>query len=177
MWRVAREVPQAKLNYEFTALERIAKKDFAGEKWDGAAKFVRTIDLRYRGQGYELNLPASKKVLHDFEEEHKRRYGYTHANREIEIVTLRLRALLPSSSRVRTKPTQGIPRRREDTASAAVTFFDGGKLSTNVYERERLTGKKSYRGAAVVTEYSATTVIPPGRRFRIDDASNLIIEV
>jgi len=177
LWRVAREVPQAKLNYEFTALERIAKKDFAGEKWDGAAKFVRTIDLRYRGQGYELNLPASKKVLHDFEEEHKRRYGYTHANREIEIVTLRLRALLPSSSRVRTKPTQGIPRRREDTASAAVTFFDGGKLSTNVYERERLTGKKSYRGAAVVTEYSATTVIPPGRRFRIDDASNLIIEV
>ncbi|HEY1965590.1 MAG TPA: hydantoinase/oxoprolinase family protein, partial [Acidobacteriaceae bacterium] len=114
LWRVAREVPQGKLNQEFTALERAAKKDFAGERWDGATQFIRTIDLRYRGQGYELNLPASKSVLQDFEEEHKRRYGYTHANREIEIVTLRLRALLPSSSRVRTKPTQGIPRRRED---------------------------------------------------------------
>ena len=177
LWRVAREVPQAKLNQEFTALERAAKKDFAGERWDGATRFIHTIDLRYRGQGYELNLPASKKVLRDFEEEHTRRYGYMHANREIEIVTLRLRAVLPSSSRVRTKPTQGIPRRREGAASAAVTFFDGQKLSTNVYERERLTGKKSYRGAAVVTEYSATTVIPPGRRFRIDDASNLIIDV
>jgi N-methylhydantoinase A len=177
LWRVAREVPQAKLNQEFTALERAAKKDFAGERWDGATRFIRTIDLRYRGQGYELNLPASQSVLQDFEEEHKRRYGYTHANREIEIVTLRLRAVLLSSSRVRTKPAQGIPSRREETVSAAVTFFDGQKLSTKVYERERLTVKKSYRGAAIVTEYSATTVIPPGKRFRVDDASNLIIEV
>jgi N-methylhydantoinase A len=177
LWRVAREVPQAKLNQEFTALERAAKKDFAGERWDGATRFIRTIDLRYRGQGYELNLPASQSVLQDFEEEHKRRYGYTHANREIEIVTLRLRAVLLSSSRVRTKPAQEIPSRREETVSAAVTFFDGQKLSTKVYERERLTVKKSYRGAAIVTEYSATTVIPPGKRFRVDDASNLIIEV
>jgi N-methylhydantoinase A len=177
LWRVAREVPQAKLNQEFTALERAAKKDFAGERWDGATRFIRTIDLRYRGQGYELNLPASKSVLQDFEEEHKRRYGYTHANREIEIVTLRLRAVLPSSSRVRTKPARGMRRGHEATASAVVTVFDGQKLSGKVYDRERLTVKKSYRGAAIVTEYSATTVIPPGKRFRVDDASNLIIEV
>jgi len=37
--------------------------------------------------------------------------------------------------------------------------------------------KKSYRGAAIVTEYSATTVIPPGKRFRVDHASNLTIEL
>jgi N-methylhydantoinase A len=176
LWRVARELPQAKLNQEFTALERAAKKDFAGERWDGTTRFIRTIDLRYRGQGYELNLPASRSVLRDFEEEHKRRYGYTHPNREIEIVTLRLRAVLPSSSRVRTKPTRGMRRGDEATASAVVTVFDGQKLSAKVYDREWLTVKKSYRGAAIVTEYSATTVIPPGKRFRVDDASNLIIE-
>jgi N-methylhydantoinase A len=176
LWRVAREVPHGKLNGEFAALERIARKDFAGEKWDGAVQFIRTIDLRYRGQGYELNLPASKNVLRDFEEEHKRRYGYTHTNREIEIVTLRLRAVLPSSSRARTRRAQDTPHTKEATTNKAVVVFSGQRLSAKIYERERLTANKSYRGGAIVTEYSATTVIPPGKRFRIDDLSNLIIE-
>jgi N-methylhydantoinase A len=177
LWRVSREVPIAKLNQEFALLERMARKDIAREKWDGAPRFIRTVDLRYRGQGYELNLPAGTNVLHDFEEEHKRRYGYTHANREIEIVTLRLRAVLRSSSRLRTQRAQGSPRRGEAAVGEAATVFDGQKLSAKVYERERLAVDKSYRGPAIVTEYSATTVIPPGKRFRIDDASNLIIEV
>jgi N-methylhydantoinase A len=176
LWRVARQVPQAKLNHEFAALERMARRDFAGERWDGRAKFIRTIDLRYRGQGYELNLPASKNVLRDFEDEHKRRYGYTHANREIEIVTLRLRAVLPSSSGPRTQRAQDNPHNKEAKTNEAVVVFDGQKMSAKVYERERLTVKKNYRGAAIVTEYSATTVIPRGKRFRIDDVSNLIIE-
>ena len=177
LWRVAREIPQGKLNREFAALERVARRDFAAEKWDGAVRFIRTIDLRYRGQGYELNLPASENVLRAFEAEHKQRYGYTHANREIEIVTLRLRAVLPSSSRARTQPAPGNLRSKEPGPSEAATIFDGQKLSAKVYERERLTVKKSYRGAAIVTEYSATTVIPPGKRFRVDHASNLTIEL
>jgi N-methylhydantoinase A len=177
LWRVSREVPIAKLNQEFALLERMARKDIAREKWDGAPQFIRTVDLRYRGQGYELNLPAGTNVLHDFEEEHKRRYGYTHANREIEIVTLRLRALLRSSSRLRTQRAQGAPRRGEAAVGEAATVFDSQKLRAKVYERERLAVDKSYRGPAIIAEYSATTVIPPGKRFRIDDASNLIIEV
>ena len=177
VWRVARKAPLEKLDGEFAALERMAKKDFAGEKWDGTVQFIRTIDLRYQGQGYELNLPASKNFLRDFEEEHKRRYGYTHANREIEIVTLRLRAVLPSSSRARTRRAPGKPRGKDAAVSEAFTFFEGQRLSAKVYERERLTVKKSYRGAAIVTEYSATTVIPPGKPFRIDESSNLIIVV
>jgi len=177
LWRVAREIPQGKLNREFAALERVARRDFAAEKWDGAVRFIRTIDLRYRGQGYELNLPASENVLRAFEAEHKQRYGYTHANREIEIVTLRLRAVLPSSSRARTQPAPSNLRSKEPGPSEAATVFDGQKLSAKVYERERLSVKKSYRGAAIVTEYSATTVIPPGKRFRVDHASNLTIEL
>ena len=46
-----------------------------------------------------------------------------------------------------------------------------------LYQEKVLALEKSYRGAAIVTEYSATTVIPPGKRFRVDDVSNLIIEL
>ena len=35
------------------------------------------MDVRYRGQGYELNVPYTRNVLRDFRSEHQRRYGYT----------------------------------------------------------------------------------------------------
>ncbi len=92
LWRVAGKVPTQELNREFSALEKSAAKDFREEAWQGRPQYNRSVDLRYRGQGYELNIPFTKNLLHDFQQEHHRRYGYTHPNREVELVTLRLRA-------------------------------------------------------------------------------------
>lgn len=175
LWRVSREVPESKLRKEFAALEKAVARDFAHEDWAGAPRFIRTVDLRYRGQGYELNLPLTKNLVREFEEEHQRRYGYRHPKREIEIVTLRVRGVVRSrSARVRTEEE---PTSRGATASEAIVMFDGSKVKTKIYERQDLSVRKRYRGPAVVTEYSATTVVPPGKRFGIDEASNLIIEV
>ena len=174
LWRVSREVPHGKFNQEFAVLEKIARADFADENWDGVPRFVRTADLRYRGQGYELNLPVTKKLVPDFEQEHKRRYGYTHAKREIEIVTLRVRATIRSS---RSQGRAVVQKRGGPTSASETTaIFDGHKVKVKVYAREELHLGNSYRGPGIVTEYSATTVVPPGKRFRIDQASNLIIE-
>jgi N-methylhydantoinase A len=175
LWRVAREIPLAKLSQEFSALEQAAAQDFAREGWDGTPRFHRTVDLRYRGQGYELNLPLTKRLLREFEREHQRRYGYTHAKREIEIVTLRLRAILKSSRRNAAVTT--VPGKVGRRSSETQVVFDGGKVKTKIHDREELGARKIFRGPAIVTEYSATTVVPPGKGFRIDDVRNLIIEV
>lgn len=174
LWRVAREIPLAKLSQEFSALEQAAAQDFAREGWDGTSHFHRTVDLRYRGQGYELNLPLTRNLLREFEREHQRRYGYTHAKREIEIVTLRLRGILKSSrSHAAAGAVAGKFSRR--SASETRVVFGGGRVKTQIYAREELGTRKSFRGPAIVTEYSATTVVPPGKKFRIDDFGNLII--
>jgi N-methylhydantoinase A len=179
LWRVSREIPHTKLNGEFVALEQAATRDFAGEGWNGAPRFIRTVDLRYRGQGYELNLPLTRNLISEFEQEHRRRYGYTHPKREIEIVTLRLRAGLKSSRSHATADAGRTVREKigRTSASAAVVFFDGHKVKAKIYAREELSARKTFRGPAIVTEYSATTIVPPGKRFRIDDAGNLIIAV
>lgn len=176
LWRVSREIPQAKLNQEFATLEKTATRDFEGEGWNGAPRFHRTVDLRYRGQGYELNLPLSKTLLREFEREHRRRYGYIHAKREIEIVTLRLRALLKSS---RSHTTAGVGRQPSGggLASEQSVFFAGRRIKAKIYPRKELGARKSFQGPAIVTEYSATTVVPPGKNFRIDGVGNLIIAV
>jgi N-methylhydantoinase A len=172
-------MPHAKLNEEFAALEKAAVRDFLSEHWNGTPRFVRTIDLRYRGQGYELNLPLTKNLLHEFEQEHRRRYGYTHAKREIEVVTLRLRAVLTSSQSHATEHAGSATRGKigRKTANEAEVFFEGHKVKAAIYPREELNTRKTFRGPAVVTEYSATTVVSPGKKFRIDAAGNLIIAV
>jgi N-methylhydantoinase A len=178
LWRVTREVPHTKLKQEFSTLERNAAKDFREESWRGTPHYARTVDLRYRGQGYELNLPFTRNLLKDFEQEHCRRYGYSHPGREVELVTLRMRAVLKSTTThvgADAFVRAGRAKLGRPSTPEVQVLFDGKKLKTKICAREELVPGKVYRGPAVVTEYSATTVIPPTQRFRIDKASNLLI--
>ncbi len=180
LWRVAKEFPTAQLNQEFATLEKTAAKDFHEESWPGRPHYHRTIDIRYRGQGYELNLPMTKNLLHDFAEEHHRRYGYSHPTREIELVTLRLRAILRTTTAHVGTAALGRPGRakfgRPSNAEAQVQFEDKNQ-ATKIHSRDELQRGKEYLGPAIITEYSATTVIPPGQHFHLDRAANLIVTI
>jgi len=178
--RVSRDLPSTKLDREFAALELMATRDFRDESWKGRPNYRRSVDLRYRGQGYELNVPLTKDLLRDFEQEHQRRYGYKYADREIELVTLRLRAVLKTSPTHVGTAAIGRPGRARlgrISPSRSPVLFDGKKPSAAIYSRDELTPGKRYPGPAIVTEYSATTVIPPRKQFQVDKAANLIIRL
>jgi N-methylhydantoinase A len=173
------KLPQKQIAAEFGTLEKQAVHDFAKEAWPGKVQYIRSIDLRYRGQGYELNIPFTKNLLHDFHKEHQLRYGYSSPSREVELVTLRLRAL------TKTKTTaMNIDARRPNAAkpgpfaaSRSAVVFAGEKISTAIYSRDDLQPGKKYSGPAIVIEYSATTVVPPRKRFSLDAAGNLIVTI
>jgi N-methylhydantoinase A len=44
-----------------------------------------------------------------------------------------------------------------------------------MYDRDELQPGKPYSGPAIITEYSATTVIPPRKRFHLDRAGSVLI--
>jgi N-methylhydantoinase A len=180
LWRVSGKIPAQQLNREFSALQRNATKDFRHEAWQGKPQYSRTVDIRYRGQGYELNIPLTKNLLRDFEREHHRRYGYIHPSREVELVTLRLRAILRATRTHVGTAALGRPSRAKLerlSSSSTPVLFDGKKLETKIYSRDDLKPGKKYLGPAIITEYSATTVIPPGKHFHLDRASNLIVTI
>ena len=56
-------------------------------------------------------------------------------------------------------------------------IFDGKRISTHIYDRAALTPGKKYSGPAIVTEYSATTAVPPAMSFHLDSARNLLIDI
>jgi len=178
------QVFRANLEKEYRKLEAAAREEFRSELWSGALQYDRSLDLRYRGQGYELNVPTAGKIVANamiarFHKEHQRRYGYHHAGREIEMVTLRLRVRLKqrklqlkvARTDDRLETLRAVPTER------APVIYDNKIVLTPVFDRGQLVSGKPMRGPAVITEYSATTVIPVGKRFWVDEADNLVIKV
>ena len=160
------------IELQFRALREQAERDFASEGWSGKLEIVATADVRYRGQGFELNIPWGRTLPSLFASEHKRRYRYADESRAIEIVTLRLRARLKSKTPARLAQ----PKKSNLPVQNAKIWLDGKPSACKIYDRESLTVNRWYRGPAIITEYSATTAIPAGMRFTVSPESNLIIE-
>jgi N-methylhydantoinase A len=186
LWRIgdhpSEGMQRTKLEREFRKLESVAQKEFRAERWSGdiqsGVQYERSVDLRYRGQGYELNVAAAGNLSARFHDEHQRRYGYHHAGREIELVTVRLRARLRSQeSQPKFIRRKVVRNARVAPIERAPVFFHGKTVTTPVFERGDLIAGRLMRGPAVITEYSATTVIPPGKKFWVDGAENLVIRI
>jgi N-methylhydantoinase A len=175
-------VPFRRLDEEFALLRRKAERDFHAEHWRGRLEHRPSVDVRYRGQGYELNIAYTRNLYDAFRREHERRYGYSYPSREIELVTLRLRASMKSAqaglaaARVES-PGVGRPGAIPTDLEHAAIFFGGKKLRAAIHDRDSLPKRKKLTGPAIVTEYSATTVIPSGKHFWLDRLGNLIIRI
>jgi N-methylhydantoinase A len=165
----------AQLDPIFAELKRSIAAELEKEDWQGRAVFESSCDIRYRGQGYELNLPYIADVLKRFHAEHKRRYGYSSPERDLEIVTVRMRGRVASPeklSRFKIQEEQG-----RLTSSTQMVHFAGRRYKTPIIPRSSIQQGRRYRGPAIITEYSATTVIPPGLKYQKDRAGNLLIEL
>ncbi len=163
----------------FAELEREGGAEFAGEGLEGEAQ--HSLDLRYRRQGYELNVPFDAaepaKALAALHELHRQRYGFADEARPVEIVNLRLRMTAAG------EPYEPVKRELVlgDGASARYAerevWFDGGLRKTRFYRREKLVPGDVIAGPAMITEYTSATLVPPGATARVDALANIVIDV
>lgn len=165
----------ADLEAAFSDLEAQARSDFAAEGLMGSA--ARSVDLRYRGQGYELNLPYGAEMLESFHRLHGQRYGFSAPNRPVEVVNVRVR-MVSAASPFEPEPE---PVVESDGAQALLktrpVYFSGHFQETRLYDRELLRPGDTFAGPAIVSEYSSATILPPGDVLRVDGLRNLVIEV
>jgi len=163
----------------FIELEARGLEEFAAEGLEGTAH--RSIDIRYRRQGYELNLVydpnAPEQSIAAFHQLHQQRYGFSDSEKPVEIVNLRLRMV--------SKGEPYTPRLRElipgdgSTARYAerIIVFDGMPHSSRIYKREALVPGDTIQGPAMITEYTSATLLPPDCSARVDGYSNLILAI
>jgi len=162
------------------AFDRLAKRGAGEMAREGFAahslRQERLLDMRYVGQAYELTVSAPGDFVAAFHRAHERRYGYADASRAVEVVNVRVRVVgltpkpeLPRGRRVAVDPRRALVGRRR-------AWFGGHAAMTALYRREALRAGNVVRGPAIISEYSATTLVPPGWRARVDAFGNLILE-
>jgi len=174
--RVSEKLPSRLLDAEFSKLRARARQELRAEGWRGKTAHECSVDIRYRGQGYELNIPFTSGLIAAFRREHERRYGYSYPGREVELVTLRLRSKVQTAIEM-PRSFRSATENAARTSEKAGVMFNGKVVRTAIYDRESLQPGKRLRGPAIVTEYSATTVVAPGMRFGVDRTGNLVIDV
>jgi N-methylhydantoinase A len=163
----------------FVELERSATAEFAEEGLDGIAH--RSMDVRYRGQGYELNVPydphSPTRGVEAFHRAHQQRYGFCDVDRPVEIVNIRLRMIAAGERYV---PAQRTPVGGDGNAACYAereVFFDDGFVQSRFYRRDALVPGDAVHGPAMITEYTSATALPPGCRAEVDGLGNLLIDV
>lgn len=167
------------LGTQFGELKELAREEFAAEGLTGVAEY--SLDLRYAGQGYELNVVwdsmSPGTSIREFHELHRRRYGFCDVEKPVQIVNLRLRMTAAAEPYA---PVRHELRAGDGSGAFCgerKIFFDGEFLASRLYRRERLRAGDVIEGPAMITEYTSATVLPPGCRATVDAFENLVIGV
>ena len=163
------------LEKHFSELEASGSAEFESEGMIGIS--TRSADLRYAGQGFEINVPAGPEMLARFHDAHRNRYGHADENRRVEVVNARVRMIAASEQIEVPQMQPGKPGSEHAVLKKKNVMFGNERMDTAVLDRQLLQPGNVFKGPAIVHEYSATTVVPPGCRASVDSFSNLIIEV
>jgi N-methylhydantoinase A len=168
-------------------LESKLESSMRAEDFTGKIMFLRSADMRYVGQNYEVTTPVPQgglaerrqDIVDNFNKEHKRLYGHSKADEPVEMLTLRVAAI--GGMR---KPAR---KRRTRTSSSVVqprygqrdVYFEESNSyeSTPAYERDDLGTGIEITGPAIIHEMDSTTVVRPRQLVSVDDFGNLVVRL
>lgn len=181
------EVVPKQIRAIYAKLEKSAQEKMVG---DGISKkdmlITRSVDLRYIGQGYELEVPLApgsitRKSLaaaeDSFNRLHRKQYGFSAEDESTEIVNLRIACLgLVSKPELRKEPARRKSAERAVKGKRKV-FLRGRFRNTTIYDRELLGPGAVIAGPAIVEQKDSTTLLLPGNVGRVDGYRNIMIDV
>ena len=166
------------LERTFKEMEREAARVLKAEGFANAKqRHERSLAMRYRGQSFELEIPVGNRdVTKSFHRAHRDRYGYAQ-DCEVEIVSARLRSLGLVEELPRQQIARSTGKRKVRPSHKHAVRMDGKSMSVGVYKREELPVGVALETPCIVTEYSATTLIPDVAEAVIDSHGNIILRL
>ncbi len=168
---------RGKLLNEFAVLVREGHAQMRAEGFaPGSVRIDRTLDMRYTGQSYELTVPFAGDYVAAFHRAHEQRYGYSDRSRSCEVVNIRVRFAGSVPKPALPKLSVGSSNPEGAVVDKSNVLFSARKYLTKIYDRGKLQAGNRVSGPAIVTEYSATTAIPPPWTGHVDSYGNLILE-
>jgi N-methylhydantoinase A len=137
----------------------------------------RALDMRYRGQSYELTIPYSEDILEDFHHFHEKTYGYSRREAAVEIVNIRLRA----TGKIEPPSITAYPPGDEYPTQAYLgdraVFLTNESSQVPLYQGELLASKNSLSGPAIIVRKDTTIFLTEKDSAIVDAYKNLVITV
>lgn len=140
---------------------------------------TRSLDLRYEGQSYELEVPLADGYLERFHRVHEEAYGYADRGEEVQVVNLRVRAVggverppLPEEG-----PAGGSDPSEAGLGRRRVVLGDGTAEEVPLYRGGRLRPGHRLEGPCVVVKEDTTVFLDRGDRGEMDRHRSLRLEV
>lgn len=166
------------LEFQYGELEQKAVRDIQSVKQNISyskenLEFLRLMDVRYKRQSHELTIPYSCDFVNDFHKKHLRRYGFSNIDNVVEIVALRVRAIIGNSAfelpELKTKES-------EIKGTNSLVYIDGEWINIVRYDRCRFYNGFVFKGPSIINEDTSTLFIPEGFRCVVDRFGNIVSE-
>ena len=181
----SRNIDPDVIESDFAELEERAAADFAREGFADPPRIVRSVEFRYYGQNWELEVqfPAGKVTRQSIEEsrlrfdaEHERQFGWSFPESDFELVNFRVTAVATRST-VELPELEPGPLPAPARVGSAYFHDAGGFVPTPIYNRHEMSADNEIDGPAIVVEDDATTLIPPDWTARVEKYGNMTMEV
>jgi len=185
--RKTQEIDLGSLNQSLASLEHKAVQQMLEEKIPREKmKILRSVEMRYAGQGYELEIPVPagtlskkdlKRVNDRFHQVHRQLYGYASPEEATEFVYIRIAALgMIPKPRLR-KEKEGDHKPLRALKGKRKVFVQGHHVLLPIYERGLLEPGDRVKGPAIIEQMDSTTFLSHGHRAEVDPFLNLIVTI
>ncbi|MFU8652249.1 hydantoinase/oxoprolinase family protein [Methanotorris formicicus] len=140
-------------------------------------KIIKQIDVRYKGQSYDITIPWTGdlgEVINNFHKKHEAIYKFSSLDEDVEFVNARVTiiGLLTKPEIKYNEIKEYIPK----PESYRKVYFTNGWEETPIYNRDKLKPGARFDGPAIVEEYDSTIVIPPNYHTIVDGYGSIRIE-
>jgi len=155
----------------------------------GDVTLTRSMDVRYVGQNYEVELPYRSDAAGlraAFEARHRQLYGYA-TGESVECVNLRVTAQLaqaglrsdspPLPQRGRGEGEGAEGERAAPVGTQRAYFPETGEITMPRHDREALGPGALVSGPAVIEDEWSTIVVYPGQRAAADARGHLVLDL
>ena len=162
-----REATITEIENRFCLLKDKAQHEFPSQK----LRYKLFLDIRYKRQSHELTIAFGKNFAGAFHKAHKKRFGYSNPKSEIEVITLRVRAIAQKRQleipRIQSKKLNIRPNKSK-------IVFGGKSIDVKEYNREDFFSGYKFNGPALILEHTSTILIPSGYKCCVDRWGNII---
>ncbi len=157
--------------------------DLKGQGYGKNVEIHRSLEMRYLGQNYELEIPISFDSFTDettpqlwqaFHDMHEARFGFNIPREVIEVITVKATTVSLTEKPEFATIGDSAGAAAEPVARRQVTF-EGGRHDTPIYNRGDLRAGQRIAGPAIVEEAASVTVLRPDQNLRVDAYGNLLI--